>query len=207
MIIKKLRDASATMDGLKLSASDVADLMTHVTNTESALDMAKARVKQRDERIELLESFIIDSRGDLEGVEEWTAKAYGKLTEMMPGIIDFAKTIQRGTGSAANYENQFRHAEYRAKLVKENLRNARFQMRQMILAVASVADRTHNQVDPVDIQALRDELDQLSGYQEVMATIDGDPFFDGVMPELDLMEGTGHAGKLPAVRAKGKRHD
>lgn len=182
----------------------IDDLKAENEHLRSVVFDQEQAIEERIARIKLLEDFIIDSRGSLPAAEEFTAKAYGKLSEIMPGIVEYAQTITRGNGSAANYENQFRHAEYRAKLVKENLRNARHVMRQMIVSVASVADRTHNQVFPSDIKFLRGELDKLAGYQEIVAVIDGDPFLDGVMPELNKMEGTGHAERLPALRLGNK---
>lgn len=48
------------------------------------------------------------------------------------------------------------------------------------------------------------ELNQLSGFQEAMATVEGDPFLDGKMPAMNLMEGTGKAaGHEPVTPGDG----
>ena len=169
-------------------------LIEEVEELEAELEHSEQQVEQQcrisgdlQERCDKLEEYIVRIRGSLPGPADMKRKAMIALSDILPEILAFAKSVKRGTGSAANYEYQFRHAEHRAKLVKENLRAARKMMAGMIVTVGSIADRTENDINPEDIHHLRDELDQLSGYQEVIEHIEIDSYLDGVMPEPDVM--------------------
>lgn len=153
------------------------------------------------DRLKKLESFIIDTRGELPDVAALYDRQVAALSAIMPEIHQFAATVTRGTGSAKNYENQYRHAEYRAKMVKQNLVAAKKLMAGMIVAVSSVADRTLNSINPEDIHHLRAELDTLTANHSIIRHVEVDTFLDGLVPELNLMEGTGVAHLVDPVPA------
>jgi len=165
----------------------------HLRRQRKTLEELTANLSQRCDD---LEAYIVRVRGSLPGPSAFKAVQIAALSKMLPDIEAFALSVKRGTGSAANYEYQFRHAEHRAKLVKENLRAGRKMMASMIVTVGSIADRTANSVNPEDLHHLREELDQLSGYQEILEHIEVDSYLDGVIPERTVMEDAALAGRM-----------
>ena len=199
-----VEDATITMEDAEGLLAERNALIEEVADLESFVEIAADKFAEAHERVLALEAFIIDTRGELPGPQELKPKIIQAISDILPDIKAFAESIKRGTGSAANYEYQFRHAEHRAKLTKTNLIAAKKLMSGMIITVASIADRTANSVNPEDIHHLRGELDRLTADHEIVASVAVDSFLDGVMPELDLMEGTGKADMNKPIRPGGK---
>lgn len=153
--------------------------------------------KERDTYKNLCNLIRAQTPGALESFDEF--KAW--LRNEMPEINGYADTIQRGTGTALNYQYQFRHAEHRFKLVKDVNVKLRSQIDSMVRTVASVASRTHNQVTPNHLHELNTQLDRLSGWQQgADAVFDLDLIADrGPLPDEDV-----HAIAQAKEDARGK---
>jgi predicted phage tail protein len=161
------------------------DLEIDSEDHKNQIEIQRKQSKTQQKLIEQLEAYIIRERGKLPGPAAMKQVHIKALTKILPDILAYAKSITRGTGSAANYEYQFRHAEHRAKLTKTVNVQAKKLMSKMIVTVGAIADRTANSVNPEDIHQLREELDHLTANHEIVEHTSVDAYLDGVMPELD----------------------